>query len=241
MPLSGPIDDHPPTDAARSTPARLCRSRRTDPQEPRRRMPEAPGADAVGVRPGHDRGIGQSEDDRLLGRRSGTPLGFVRASLEAPRGTARSRSRPPHGCDSARRRSDARRSAADLGCEYYRAMRGRPGPAARQRRSWRCSRSSRRASRRVAEANGVRRASDLTERFLAAPTRRWFQGHWNDGPIWSSRWSRGRGDDRRSTMSWWRSNRFSAATIACGAKTRWMAATTLRRRSITERYSAAAV
>ncbi len=42
-------------------------------------------------------------------------------------------------------------------------------------------------------------------------------------------------------MSWWRSSRFSAATMACGAKNRRTAATTLRRRSITERYSAAAV
>jgi hypothetical protein len=33
----------------------------------------------------------------------------------------------------------------------------------------------------------------------------------------------------------------SAATMACGAKTRRMVATTLRKRSITERYSAAAV
>jgi hypothetical protein len=50
----------------------------------------------------------------------------------------------------------------------------------------------------------------------------------------SSRWSRGRGDDRRSTMSWWRSSRFSAATMACGANTRRTAATASRRGSITD-------
>ena len=53
--------------------------------------------------------------------------------------------------------------------------------------------------------------------------------------------SRGRGDERRSTVSWWRSKRFSAATMACGTKTLRTAATTLRRRSITERCSAAEV
>jgi hypothetical protein len=53
----------------------------------------------------------------------------------------------------------------------------------------------------------------------------------------SSRRSRGRGVERRSTMSWWRSKRFSATTTARGAKNLATAATTLRRRSITERSS----
>jgi hypothetical protein len=39
--------------------------------------------------------------------------------------------------------------------------------------------------------------------------------------------------DRRSTISWWRSKRFSATTTARGAKNFRTAATTLRRRSIT--------
>ena len=50
----------------------------------------------------------------------------------------------------------------------------------------------------------------------------------------SSRRSRGRGAERRSTMSWCRSRRFSAATTACEAKSLANAATTLRRRSITD-------
>jgi hypothetical protein len=53
----------------------------------------------------------------------------------------------------------------------------------------------------------------------------------------SSRRSRRRGDERRSTMSWWRSRRFSAATTARGAKSLTKAASTLRRRSSTERSS----
>jgi hypothetical protein len=53
----------------------------------------------------------------------------------------------------------------------------------------------------------------------------------------SSRRSRGRRDERWSTTSWWRSSRFSAATTARGAKSLRTAATTLRRRSSTERSS----